>query len=141
MAVPHHDDISQAEYDLARKFILKKVKTHGRYVNGRAIGNVYVNYKDLADLLGYTIESEFDGDRLGWVAGEASEIEFPAHKVLIGALVVSKEYKRPGPGFYWLAQQKGLFSIPGKKPNPDGLPELTFWSQHVNEIVKHYGGR
>lgn len=140
MSVPHHNNISQAEYDAARVYILNHVKRHSRYVNGRILGNPYVYYKELAHLLGFTIDSEHDGDRLGWVAGEASELEYPVHHVLIGSLVVSVDYMRPGPGFYWLAQQKGLFIIPGKKPDPDGKPELNFWARHVEEVVKYYGG-
>ena len=139
--VPHHSNISAAEYEQARKFILSSVKNNSRYVNGKVLGNHYIFYKDLADLLGFTIDSAHDGDRMGWVAGEASELEFSKHRVLIGALVISRDFRRPGMGFYWLAQQKKLFIVPGTKPDPDGLVELNFWARHVEQVVKYYGGR
>lgn len=136
--VPHHDDLSEKELKSARKLLLTNLRK-GRLLNGQVVGNCFTSYKDLADLLGYTIDSEQDGDRLGWVAGGASEIEYPKHNLLIGASVISKEFKRPGVGFYKLAEQLGLFVIPGKRVNPDGLPELTFFAEHMRKLIKVYG--
>jgi hypothetical protein len=128
------------EIERTRDFIIKSIHKNSRFVHGKVLGNPYVFYKDIGDLLGYTIESETDGDRLGYPAGAASELEFPVSGLLISAVVISVEYRRPGKGFYNLAQDRGLFTIPkGHKANADGMAELTFWKNHVDAIVQYYG--
>lgn len=76
-----------------------------------------------------------DGDRMGIPTGAASELEFPNSGLLISAVVISREFGRPGKGFYDLA----LFTISGNKADADGLEELTFWNHHVEKLVAHYG--
>jgi hypothetical protein len=128
------------EIEIVRKFIIKAIHQNSRFVNGKVLGNPYIFYKDVLVQLEYVIESEHDGDRVGILVGEASIAEFQTSKLLISAVVVSKEYRRPGSGFYQLAENKGLFNN-SKKINPDGLRELTFWNQHVSQIVQYYGGK
>lgn len=131
---------TQEEIKEAHEFVISKIRKNSRFVNGKVLGNPYVFYKEIADLLGYQIESEGDGDRLGIIAGDISNLEFAKTGLLISAVVVSKEYMRPGAGFYGLAGDKGLFQINGK-PDADGIAELTFWKQHVDKIVQKYGKR
>jgi hypothetical protein len=127
------------EIALTKTHIIKAVHTKSRFVNGQVLGDPFVFYKDIAALLGYEIESEGDGDRLGIVSGQASELEFPNSKLLISAVVVSVDFRRPGAGFYELADRLGLFHKTSKRANPDGIDELRFWKQHVSDIVKKYG--
>jgi hypothetical protein len=78
---------------------------------------------------------------MGIVAGKASEKEFwnNGNHLLLSAVVVSVDNRRPGAGFYELAERLVMFNSHGRKPNPDGLNELTFWNDQVNKIVAKYG--
>jgi hypothetical protein len=133
------DTFSNEQIDNVRLFLIKHLREKGRMVGDKRLGNVYLYYKDIANLLNMEIESESDGDRLGIVLYEASKVEFLKHQLLITALVISKEYRRPGAGFYILAEEVGLFQIPGRKADPDGALELAFWDKHVTELVRAYG--
>ncbi len=126
------------EVDIARKYVLSQIRRYSRFKNGKKLGNPFVFYKDVLAQIGYYIESEHDGDRAGILAARISEAEFSEHGVLIGAVIVSQEYRRPGPGFYVFAEENGLFNCHGNA-DPDGARELNFWDQHVTEIVRHYG--
>ena len=132
-------DFTDEEIEMVRKFILNHIKTNSRWVHGKRLGNPFIFYKTIGNLLGYYIESSHDGDRLGIVVGEASRAEFPQKQLLISAVVVSEEYRRPGAGFYVFADEMGIYSTGGVKPNPDGAAELTWWDDHVNKIVQAYG--
>lgn len=131
-------EFSTEQIDKTRSFIIKSIKDNSRFVNGKVLGSPYVFYKDIAKLLNCEIESEGDGDRLGLVAAEASKLEFQKHKLLISAVVVSQEFRRPGGGFYRFSSDMGLFPLNGK-PDPDGLKELQFWCKHIEKIVEYYG--
>jgi hypothetical protein len=123
----------------SRNFLISNIVNNSRFVNKQVLGNPFVFYKDLAAFLSYQIESESDGDRMGIISGLISELEFSKTGLLLSAILISKEYMRPGPGFYKLASSKGLFQINGKKPDPDGLDELDFWNNQVKKIVEQYG--
>lgn len=119
--------------------ILHRVHQNSRFVNGRVLGNPYISYKDILAPLGYVIETEYDGDRAGYLAGHVSRLEFDETGLLLSAVVVSIDGLRPGIGFYDLAEAVGLFNKHGKKADPDGLSEITFWNNQVTDIVKRYG--
>ena len=135
MAVPSTFTKQELKDGLAK---IKSAIKKGRCKNGRIMGNPYIFYSDLLPL-GYHIESKLDSHNAGVYAGLISEMEYEDSGLLISAVVVSKEFLRPGKGFYHLAQDYGLFTIPSIEPDADGIVELTFWAKHVGEIVEYYG--
>lgn len=132
-------EFSARKIEAVRKHLIMRLKAT-RLRNGRAPGNVYLYYRDIADLLGYEIECESDGDRIGIVLANASRVEFPSSQLIIASIVVSVDFRRPGIGFYDLAEELGLFQIPGgRRANPDGAAELAFWNSQVTALVLEYG--
>jgi len=127
------------EIEETRKLIIRWVHQNSRFVNGKVLGNPYISYRDILAPLGYIIETESDGDRAGILAGQVSRLEFKETGLILSAVVVSIEGLRPGIGFYPLAEALGLFKSPGRKTDPDGMAELTFWNGHITDIVKRYG--
>jgi hypothetical protein len=134
-AVPTHFTIS--EIRKAYRFVLKAA-SRGRLVGGNVVGNPFVTYKELAAVVGYTIDDEYDGDRVGALAGEVSQISFNDDGVMLSALVVSQEFRRPGKGFYTFAQELGLLPA-GFQPDPEGAREDAFWISHVTQVIRIYG--
>jgi hypothetical protein len=131
------NSFSQQGISEARNFIIAGI-TGTRLVGNNIRGNPFVTYGDLARHLGYEIESEHDGDRVGILAGAVSRMEHNLFKgPLISAVVVDRIYQRPGRGFWVLGQQFNLF--PDKIIDPDGIDELMFWQEHLKASVKKYG--
>jgi len=130
---------TQEEIKKAYDYVISKVKKNSRFVGNKVLGSPYVYYKEIADLLNYEIECEGDGDRLGIISGEISNLEIQESGLLLSAVIISKNYKRPGSGFYLFATNKGYFNLPDRKLSPDGYEELDFWNKQVTSIVKRYG--
>ena len=136
-AVPAH--FTASEVRKAHRFVLAATSC-GRVVGGKVVGNPFVTYMQLAACVGYTIDDEYDGIRVGGLAGEISRESFDADGVMLSALVVSQDAFTPGAGFYTWAQELGLFPG-GFRPDPDGTRELGFWNAHVIQIVHLYGAK
>jgi hypothetical protein len=129
------------EIEKTRQFLIDHVRKNSYIRNGTVKGNPLVPYKDVASFLGYSIDDQFDGDRMGIVVGRASEENLPASGVLISAIVVSVEHGRPGTGFYNCARENGIFNSTKKKFNPDGTEEIAFWNDQLTKVVAKYGKR
>ncbi len=136
-AVPAH--FTSSEVRKAHRFVLAAA-SRGRLVGGKVVGNPFVTYKELAACVGYTIDDEYDGIRVGGLAGEISQVSFDADGVMLSALVVSQENRTPGAGFYTWAQELGIFPG-GFQPDPNGMRELGFWTSHVAQVVQLYGAK
>jgi hypothetical protein len=111
-------------------------------------GNPFVTYKEIAENLGYTLDDEWDGDRVGILAAMVAEQQLALGKPLMSCLVVRAPNRIegqgrivspiPGHGFYVYAAQVGLFP---KKSHYDieGTSELAFWRQQVESCVREWG--
>jgi hypothetical protein len=131
-------NFSLVEISEARRFIIDGIKGI-RLVGNNIRGDPFITYGELTKYLGYEIESEHDGDRAGILAGAVSRLEHEQFKgPLLSAVVVDKTYQRPGKGFWTLGYELGLFSPTGPI-DPDGIPELMFWQEHLKESVRKYG--
>jgi hypothetical protein len=132
------NNFSLIEVSGARKFVIEGIRGT-RLVGNNIRGNPFVTYGELARHLGYEIENEHDGDRAGILAGAISRLEHEQFKgPLLSAAVVDKTYQRPGKGFWSLGYELHLFT-PSGRIDPDGIPELMFWQEHLKESVRKYG--
>jgi hypothetical protein len=131
------NNFSLQEITEARKFIIDGIR--GTRLSGNNIrGDPFVTYGEIARHMGYEIESEHDGDRVGILAGAVSRMEYESFKgPLLSAVVVDKANQRPGKGFWSLGYELGLFS--NETIDPDGIDELMFWQEHLKASVRKYG--
>jgi hypothetical protein len=131
------NSFSQEEIIKARNYIIDGIKGT-RLVGDNIRGDPFVTYGELSKHVGYEIENEHDGDRVGILAGVVSRLEYESFKgPLISAVVVDKINRRPGKGFWSLGQQLKLFRI--KMIDPNGIDELLFWQEQLKESIKKYG--
>ena len=134
-------DFPEEEIRQCRDVIINFVYNNYRIVNNRVLGDQFLFYeRDIARPFGYHIESEADSHNIGILVGSASILEFDAAHALISCVVVNEESHHPGRGFFELGNDYGLFILPiGRSINPDGVEELTFWSQQVEATARAYG--
>jgi hypothetical protein len=129
---------TQTEIVQAREFIISRIG-EARLRGGRILGDPFLTYGELSKYLGYEIECESDGDRMGIPTGEASRMEKALGGPLISSVVVDRMNKKPGRGFWVLGIELQMF--PDRAINPDGIEELNFWYQQVMASVRKYGRR
>ena len=133
MSVPH--DFTQAEIIKARDFLRSSVHKKSRIVNGVMKGNPFVSYGEIAQHMGYEIENEWDGDRVGRLVGAVSFMEHACGNPLISAIVVIAATQTPGKGLYNLGRELDFL-----KEESDLITELTFWKEQTMDTVKKWGG-
>lgn len=127
----------QYEINKTYNFVVRHIKKNSHVVKGEIKGNPFIFYQDIVMNIGYEIEDEFDGDRAGHLAGQVNEIDFDKTNLLLSAVVVTKSDMRPGKGFFNLAKELGLLKKKGRI-NLDGIEELSFWKDHVKEVIEYY---
>lgn|SRR4030042_3988662 len=125
------------EINTSRLFIIGNVHKNSMIVSSSLRGNPYTTYQSLVRNIGYDIESEFDGYNAGILAGKINEFEDKVTGLLLSAVVVDQENMRPGRGFFTLAQSMGFLNV--EEVDPDGIEELSFWTEQVRRIVRIYG--
>lgn len=91
-----------------------------------ARNKIVIYYEDLAPLVGLDMSLPPDRKRIGEYLDEINQHEHNTGAPLLTAVVVQKNTKFPGQGFFKLARAWGLFS---------GNDEITFY---VNELKKVY---
>jgi hypothetical protein len=133
MSVPH--EFTQTDIIKARDFLRERVHTKSKIVGRALTGNPFVSYGEVARHMGYEIESEWDGDRIGDLVGAVSHMEHACGNPLISALVVIAATQTPGKGLYNLGREL-LFL----KQDADLIAELTFWKDQTFESVRRWGG-
>jgi hypothetical protein len=147
MSVPSIFTLSE----IAQTFQFMLIRLSDCFVNdkGDIRGNPFVTYKEIAENLGYTLDDEWDGDRVGILAAMVAEQQIALGKPLMSCLVVrapnriDEEQGKmvspiPGHGFYVYAAQVGLFP---KRAHYDieGIEELAFWRKQVEACIREWG--
>ena len=66
-------------------------------------------YGQIAPLAGLDMESPADRDEIGRLLGEISTFEHQHNRPMLSAVVVHKDDKTPGHGFFELARSLGLY--------------------------------
>lgn len=139
MSIP--GTFSMTELATARQLILSKIGKATITASGKMIGDPFITYTELANGMGWSIDDEWDGDRMGGLAGQVSEQEINLGGPFIGACVVKKGKKRPGFGFYKYGMSLGR--MPEKSEDrldPElGTEENKFWAREVEASVRKYG--
>lgn len=108
----------------------------------------FVTYSELVDGLDFQLASvgagtpyrirewgELDRALVGDFLGRLVVDSYREGGFFVSALVVSREDRTPGKGFYDLARQVGALR------SKDKLQELEFWSAEVTRARAWYGGR
>src|SRR5215472_1539571 len=81
----------------------------------------------------FDFDQESERAAMGHLLGRISDREFPRTGVLISAIVNYLNANDAGPGFYKLAQQKGLLQR-GLSRNM----QWEFWASHVGNVFAAY---
>jgi len=139
MSVP--GTFTEKEIAKGHAFLVSNLGTC-RIVKGKTHGQPLVTYGDLADHMGWTIEDQFDGDRMGNFSGAISHMEMDLGGPMLSACVVRKESNgypgNPGKGFYEFGMIVGKLAS-RENVNPDGSREMAFWTSEVEACVAKYG--
>lgn len=97
-----------------------------------ARGKELTYYSDIAPLLGIETGNEYFGAQVGRVLDRVNRREFAENRPLLSAVVVSKETKWPGNGYYGCAKDIRRYS--GKSDEDAWVEELQrvydYWSRH-----------
>jgi hypothetical protein len=133
MSVPA--TFTQTEIAKARDFLKAWVHTNSRIVNGKIRGNPYVTYGEVAAHMGYEIETEWDGDRVGGLVGEVSYMEHACGNPLLSVIVVIAATQTPGKGLFNLGRELNFI-----KESADQKEELSFWKNQTIAVVEKWGG-
>jgi len=124
-----------------RDFVIANLR-NCKCVRGKIKGQPLVTYTDLADHMKWSIDDQFDGDRMGSFAGAISHLELELGGPMLSACIVRKESNgypgTPGKGFFQFGMDVGKLATKNKI-DPDGIKELVFWSAEVEACVKKYG--
>ena len=99
-------------------------------MGGALTGNPFVSYGEVARHMGYEIESEWDGDRIGDLVGAVSHMEHTCGNPLISALrddTMSDQYQLVCIDIETngLKLEDDVLSISIRDLNPDGTPTDT----------------
>jgi hypothetical protein len=100
---------------------------HRRLVSVARLGR-YVIYSEIAPLLGLDMSSPADRTEIGRLLGEVSVFEHQLGHPLLSAIVIHRDNNIPGPGFFQLAQDLGIY---------DGNDDLLFFV-HEFQRVRDY---
>lgn len=133
MPVPY--EFTQTDIIKARDFLRRRVHEKSKIVMGGLTGNPFVSYGEVAKHMGYEIETEWDGDRVGNLVGAVSHMEHACGNPLLSSVVVIAATQTPGKGLYNLGREL-LFL----KDDADMIAELTFWKDQVFNVVRRWGG-
>jgi hypothetical protein len=88
-----------------------------------------ITYGELAPLVALDMESPAARIQLGAMLGEISTFERQNGRPLLSALVVHKEDKMPGGGFFTLAKRLGLYH---------GSDNLGFFVQELKRVHDYW---
>jgi len=137
MSVP--GTFSVTELANARAAVIASIGKARLTKDGKMIGSPFITYTELADKMGWTIDDEWDGDRMGSLAGQISEQEINMGGPFIGAVIVKKGEMRPGIGFYRYGAHLKRMQKDVDKVDPNGIEENIFWTKEVIASVEKYG--
>jgi len=84
-----------------------------------------VTYQEVAKLIGFPLEGNLMGSRIGQLLGEISEDEVNKGRPMLSAIVINTT-GTPGPGFFALAKQ--LVKL------KDGDDEKKFWRSELEAV-------
>ena len=93
----------------------------------------YVNYGDIAPLVGLDMEMPGDRLRIGAILDRINRVEHRAGRPLLSAVVILKEENKPGKGFFDLAKE-----IRRQSPNED---DITFWVEELKRVHAYWTKR
>jgi len=88
-----------------------------------------VRYTNIAPLAGLNMDSEPDGVRIGELLGEISTSEHQQGRPLLSAVVIHRENNIPGPGFFRLARELGLYH---------GGDDFRFFIQELRRVHDYW---
>ena len=94
---------------------------------------IYVNYGDIAPLIGLDMEMPEDRDRIGAILDCINRIEHKKGRPLLSAVVILKDANMPGAGFFKLAKCLGLQS--------QDEDNLMFWINELRRVHDYWRGR
>ena len=86
-------------------------------------------YSDVGPLEGLDMGTEIGRIRIAQTLGEISTAECAAGRPMLSSVVVLKETKYPGRGFFDLAQSLGLY---------DGTDELEYWVRELQRTQDYW---
>ena len=108
-------------------------KTIYEEIKDVAKSGVYVNYGDIAPLVGLDMEMPGDRLRISAILDCINRVEHRAGRPLLSAVVILKEENKPGAGFFDLAKELRLQS-----PNED---DLMFWIGELRRVHTYWAKR
>lgn len=91
-----------------------------------------ITYSEIAPLINLDMSRQNDRNEIGWILGEISEYEHGKIRPMLSAIVVRKERRYPGPGFFRLAQELGVY---------DGSDDLTFFVEELRRVHEYWGSQ
>ncbi len=86
-----------------------------------------ITYSEIAPLAGLNMSSPADRSRSSRILGEISTYEQEQGRPMLSAVVVLREKKLPGEGFFRLAKELGLFTEEDK---------LAFFCHELTEVYR-----
>jgi hypothetical protein len=86
-------------------------------------------YSDVAPLVGLDMSRDNDRARMGELLDEISSFEFGGGRPLLSAVVIRIDTNIPGPGFFVLATQTGLFQ---------GGDRTVFWVRELTRVHEYW---
>jgi len=81
----------------------------------------------------FNFDQDSERAAMGYLLGRISDLEFGRTGILISAIVSYLDTNDAGPGFYKLAQDKGL--LPGGQSR---TRKWEFWATHVGKVFAEY---
>ena len=87
----------------------------------------YVNYGEIAPLVGLDMEQPEDRRRIGAILDRINRVEHRAGRRLLSAVVTLKDANIPGTGFFNLAKE-----LRRQPPNED---DLLFWVEEFQRVL------
>ena len=90
----------------------------------------YVNYGDIAPLVGLDMEMPGDRIRIGAILDCINRVEHRAGRPLLSAVVILKDENKPGMGFFDLAKE-----LRRQSSNED---DLLFWIEELIRVHAHW---
>ena len=101
---------------------------HNRLVSVARSGG-YATYSEIAPLLGLDMASPADRTEIGRLLGEVSVFEHQLGHPLLSVIVIHRDNNIPGPGFFQLAQDLGIY---------DGNDDLLFFVREFQRVRDYW---
>ncbi len=100
-----------------------------------ARANLLTTYSDVAPLVDLSMDNEEDRNLIAEMLREIAVYENEEGRPMLTSLVVHRgNDNNPGEGFFYIAQELGLFD--GSR---EQLARLIFWSNQVTEVHNYWG--